>query len=276
MEITKKAKTFINIIIKNIRRPEMRILSGQLAFYFVLMLAPILALFGNIISFFNLSGELVGSVLIEHLPKEIGDLIVHLSRSSGLQASNTLFIILTLFLASNGTYSMIVASNSIYKVKSHGYLKDRVKAVVMLLYLLLLFIIMFLLPGFGNKLFGIITAVADIEVGPFMVFAFESAKLLVSFLLIFLLVKILYIMAPDTKIKSKHSNYGALFTSIVWIIATVVFASYVGNFASYATFYSSLSNIIILMLWMYILAYVFVLGMSLNASIYEVEKEKPN
>ena len=251
----------------------MRILSGQLAFYFVLMLAPILALFGNILSSLNLSGELVGSVLIEHLPKEIGDLIVHLSSSSGMQASNVLVIIFTLFLASNGTYSMITASNSIYKVKSHGYLRDRVKAVVMLLYLLLLFIIMFLLPGFGNKLFEIITAVADIEIGPLVVFLFEFVKLLISFLLIFLLVKILYIMAPDTKIKSSDSNYGALFTSITWILATVIFANYVGSFASYATFYSSLSSVIILMLWMYILAYVFVLGMSLNASVYETASD---
>jgi len=269
--MSKKVKAFINIIIKNISRPEMKILPGQLAFYFVLMLAPIMALFGNILSFFNLSEELIDSVLIRYLPKEIGDLIVNLSNARGMGAHTIAFIIVTLVLASNGTYSMIVASNSIYKIKSHGYLRDRVKAVIMLLYLLVLFIVMLLLPGFGNMLFNIITDMSNINVGALMTMMLEILKYIVSFLLIFLLVKILYIMAPDTKIKSKHSTYGALFTSVALIIATVIYATYVKDFASVSTFYSGISNIIVLMLWMYIIAYVFVLGMSLNASFYETD-----
>jgi membrane protein len=78
-------------------------------------------------------------------------------------------------------------------------------------------------------------------------------------------------MAPDKKIKSKNTTYGAIFTTFGWLLATQVYAFYVKNFTNYNLFYGSLSNIIILFLWFYILAYIFTLGMALNSGFYKKE-----
>ena len=79
-------------------------------------------------------------------------------------------------------------------------------------------------------------------------------------------------MAPDKKIKSKNTTYGAIFTSAMWVILTKIYSLYV-SIVNYGSIYGGLSQLIVLMWWIYILAYVFVLGMALNASNYQMDKE---
>ena len=70
----KRARDFLKKVIAIIRRPEMRILPGQLAFFFVLSLIPLVALVGTIGSKFGLSIdsiEGIGTVVKILLPKRL-------------------------------------------------------------------------------------------------------------------------------------------------------------------------------------------------------------
>ena len=78
-------------------------------------------------------------------------------------------------------------------------------------------------------------------------------------------------MAPDKKIPSQNVNGGAIFTTIGFILITSLYSYYIQEFANYSIFYGSLANIVILMLWVYLLSYVFVIGMAMN---YHEELEK--
>ena len=83
----------------------------------------------------------------------------------------------------------------------------------------------------------------------------------------------MYIIAPDQEIPSKTANKGAVFTALGWILSTEVFAFYIEKFTKYDIFYGSISNILVLLLWVYLLSYIFVLGMVINASNYKSEIE---
>ena len=78
-------------------------------------------------------------------------------------------------------------------------------------------------------------------------------------------------MAPDKKIPSKNVNGGAIFTTIGWILSTSLYSYYISHYANYSIFYGSLANIVILMLWVYLLSYIFVIGIAMN---YHEEQEK--
>lgn len=45
---------------------------------------------------------------------------------------------------------------------------------------------------------------------------------------------------------------------------TFIYSYYVTHFARYDLLYAGLSNIVILMLWVYLLAVIFVIGLALN------------
>ena len=69
-------------------------------------------------------------------------------------------------------------------------------------------------------------------------------------------------------------NLGALFTTVGWIIATYLYGYYSTNIARYDLFYAGLSNIAILMLWIYLLSYILVIGLSLTTKVTYEELEK--
>ena len=62
---------------------------------------------------------------------------------------------------------------------------------------------------------------------------------------------------------------GAVFTALGWILVTAIYSYYVSHFSNYDLFYGSLSNLIVMMIWIYILAYTFVVGIAINVETYE-------
>ena len=83
-------------------------------------------------------------------------------------------------------------------------------------------------------------------------------------------------MAPDKRISSHYVKKGALFTTIGWIVVTSIYSYYANNLANYDLWYGGLSNIIVLMIWIYILAYILVLGIAINTNNYELTKNGSN
>ena len=147
----------------------------------------------------------------------------------------------------------------------------------MFLVILLIFLLAFIIivPAFGGL---IISTLKDINafgnIIDQLMFLYNIIKFPLSFIVIYFIVKIIYTISPDMIIKSREVTVGALFTTVLWIVATEVYSYYVTTFAQYDVFYGNIANLIILLLWIYLLSYIFVLGMALNASTYSIEKQK--
>lgn len=268
-----KIKIFFKTLYEIVNRPEMEVLPGHLAFYFMMMLIPLLTLLGSILTNFELVSTSISQVIYGHLPSSIADIVISVSRQDVSSLSLWIILIPTLILASNGTYSMIITSNSVYKVRPKGnvilaYIKDRTKAFIMLVVLIFIFLFLILVPTLGNVIFKIIGNIVTNEnvVNNTYYILFKILKYPVTFLFVFLSIKVLYVMAPDTKIKMKDTNIGAFFTSFTWVVVTLGYSYYIQYFSSYETFYGGLSSLLFLMLWIYLLSYMFVLGIALNAS----------
>ena len=71
-------------------------------------------------------------------------------------------------------------------------------------------------------------------------------------------------------------NKGALFTTIGWWLLTIAYSYYINNIARFDLVYGNLANIVILLSWFYILAYIFVIGLNLNKNTAAIEIEKTN
>ena len=84
----------------------------------------------------------------------------------------------------------------------------------------------------------------------------------------------IFTIAPDSPIPSKNMNKGALFTTLSWLLITSIYSIYVTNFADYSLFYGSLANIVILMIWIYILSYTLVIGIAINSDDYLEDKKE--
>ena len=270
-----KARELFQKIFKYLSRPEMRILPGQLAFFLVMTVIPLLALIATIAAALSISTEAIRVAIDSSVPKEVADLLNGIIENGGINFNIFVFYFSAFLLASNGTYSMINVSNEIYKVNPRNILSRRIKAIVMIAILVSLFLFLIAVPVFGTTLSDIILKVtgstrALLLTGKIL----AILKYPIIIFILFVNIKLMYIIAPDEEIPSKTTNKGALFTTILWVVSTEVFAFYVGKFTSYDVFYGSISNILILLLWVYLLSYIFVLGMVINASTYKEDNNQ--
>jgi len=225
----------------------MLILPGQLAFFFILSVVPILTLISYGAAYFNLSFD----VFTNFFSRSFGSDIVNLLMPHVSNVSLSFGFLITVFLgfvfASNGPAAIIITSNTIYGIEDKGFLRRRIKAFIMTIFLVLLFLFILVVPLFGNLIINAAETInSNSKDGVVAIINILNGPL--SWLIIFIFIKLLYTMAPDINIRSSQTTYGALFTSIGWIIATAIYSFYINNFANYSLFYGSLANIIILML----------------------------
>ncbi len=78
----------------------------------------------------------------------------------------------------------------------------------------------------------------------------------------------LYRFGPDrAKAKWVWLTPGSLAATLIWLAATIGFGFYVSRFGNYGATYGSLSAVIVLLTWLWLSAYVFLLGAELNAEL---------
>ena len=139
-----RAREFVRKVIAIVRRPDMQILPGQLAFFLVLSMIPLLALVGTIGSKLGLSMTEFRNALESTVPDAVINILFPVDATTGLNFNITVFFVAAFILASNGTYSVITTSNRIYEVEDNSYIRRRSKAVLLtfILVSLLFFLIL--------------------------------------------------------------------------------------------------------------------------------------
>ena len=264
----KKLKGYIKKIITIIRKPVMSVLPGQLAFSFVLTIIPVIALIATVGGVFSLSLSSVADFIKTSFPKAVSDMLLPLITGRGFDFNVFIFLVAAIWLASTGAYAVITAADVVYNIKQERTVKKRVKSIVMVIFMILLILFMLLIPAFGDFIFGYIANLKIfINIKSEILTIYYLLKYPISFIYIYVTIKIIYTIAPNKDIKSRSVTSGSLFTTIMWLITTQIYSYYVGNIVHYDIFYGSISNIIILLIWVYFLAYIFTIGLIINAGI---------
>ena len=266
-KIKKESKNIYEVVMM----PNMAFIPGSIAFFLVLSIFPLLTLIGAIASTFSLNiGSSIVNIINTAFPDKVSEVLINYVSAKGLTTNLAIFMIIGFFYASNGAHSIILASNNMYGFPDASYISRRVKAIFIIILLLFLLFFMLGILAFGNKILQfILSYVKDEELSKIIFRVFVTIKWPIAAFFIYFIVKVIYTMAPNWKILSKHTTKGARFTTITWIVLMAIYSFWINNFANYDIFYGSLSNLAILMLIMYFLAFVFVIGIGINVKTYE-------
>ena len=268
-----RLKSIIKRLINIISDPAMRFLPGNLAFFLVLSIFPILTLVGFITSVFSVSLDV--SFITNFLPSNVVDILMPYTVGKGFDTNIGLFMVLGFIIASNGADALVLASNTLYGIPNSHYLKRRIKDLFLIFLIILLVVFLFAFLGFGNQILNYIMNNIENDVFKYFVYKlFLILKYPFAIFVIYFNIKLIYTISPDDKIYSRTTTKGAIFTTFSWTIFTSLFSYYIKHFSNYGIFYGSLSNIIILVLWIYLLSYILVIGIAINSGQYNVLKEQ--
>lgn len=262
-------KRYLKKLIKIIKKPEMKVLPGNIAFFLVLSIFPIITLCGFLATFFNVSIDSVIGFMNSALPSEVNNILIPYMSGSGMDIHIGFSIITGYIVASNGAHSIIISCNTLYGFEHSSYFRRRIKALFITILLVTLFVFTLLVLAFGNYILKFLLSFDFFgNLSNSFYYLFLLLKWPLAIIFIFFMIKLIFTIAPDSLIKSKITTRGAFFTSISWIVSTFIYSYYVMHFSNYDIFYGSLSNIIVMMMWIYILSCSLVIGIAISVQDY--------
>ena len=270
--LKEKYSNFYNEVFKIMRKPVMSVLPGHLSFFLLLSSIPIILIFGVIASAFSLSFDNVAEFITLSLPASTSKLILPLFSGKSLDFSVVLLVISALYLASRATKAIIMAANNIYG-GSKNAIQEIIKSLIITVLLILLFIFIIIIMILGERILELISMLPQIGfIGKNLLSSINLIRWPISLLVIFFTIKLIYTLTPNKKITSKSVTKGTAFTTISWTILTYIYSFYVTHYASYNDYYGSASNLVVLMLWVFLISQIFVIGMIINYIEYSKDK----
>lgn len=95
----------------------------------------------------------------------------------------------------------------------------------------------------------------------------EIAKWPVLAVIVVMAVAILYRFSPNAKLRFRILTVGAFVAIVVWILASVGFAFYVGNFGNYNKTYGAVAGVVVGLLWLWLTNLALLFGAELDSEI---------
>ncbi|WP_069298610.1 YihY/virulence factor BrkB family protein [Neptunicoccus sediminis] len=247
------------------------LVAAGVAFYGLLALFPaitaVIAISGLLVepsqivdqmqSFSGLMPEEVMTIITDQATSVAG------SRDGGLGLAAIVGILVALYSASKGMASLIEGLNVVYdENESRGFIK--LKLVTLGLTLLL---ISGLVVGLGVTL-AVPAILAFANLGPLSSILATVLPWLLLVVMTMLGLAALYHFAPSRdRPEWQWASPGAIIGCLMWIVASVGFAFYVGNFGSYNESFGTLAGAIVLLMWFWISAYIVLVGAEVNAEL---------
>ena len=268
-----KIKGYWKKLLKILKKPEMAILPSNIAFNITLAIIPLLTIVVLIASYFNISIDLVTNLVNKIMPEQVSAIIIDVISGKGFDQSIGIFNIMAIIIASNGTYAVITTSNTLYKITRSKAVYNRLSSLILLFIVILLFVFLLIVPIFGDSILNLLKHASIISTySDSLLNLFDLVKWPLTIFIVFVNIRLIYAVAPSKNIMTSETTYGAIFTTVGWIIATVIFKFYLSHFARYNILYGNLASVIIMLVWIYCLSYIFVFGMAINASRREEQE----
>ena len=233
-------------------KKEIGILSGNLAYSFFLAIIPILSLLFYFLTSFHISMDIITNFLNETFPKDVANFLQPVFTSE-ITPNTFITLCLSVFVITNGCNAIITTSNTIFNFENSNIIKRFIKALILAIMLIILFAFVIIVPLLGRSIINLIGTFTDFveTYRSFIDTLYALLQIPVSLLVMFFIIKLLYTIAPDEKVSSKYMNRGAFFTTISWLLVTIIYSYYINNIARYDLVYGNLANIVILLFWFF-------------------------
>lgn len=271
---------FLDELLYRIKDDEVPAIGGQLTYFLILSIVPFLMFFLNLLKYTSISGSEISDNILITIPLETQALFENIIKETINSSSETLLsfsILLSIWTGSLGINSMIKAINRAYNVETkRPYWRARALSIIFTIVLAFLLVLVLAMLVFGK----IIGEKIFTKFGATYVFyhIWEFLRMIIPIVAMITIFALLYKLSPpheeNLNLKFNETLPGAIFASLGWIIASMIFSFYANNFGNYSKIYGSLGGIIILLIWLYIANIVIILGGEINGTYTYFKKKK--
>ncbi|MCK0167406.1 YihY/virulence factor BrkB family protein [Jannaschia sp. S6380] len=264
-------KDILKRVIGEISKDHVGLVAAGIAFYGLLAIFPAITALMAIAGLLYEPQELVAALegVSKVVPPDVSQILLDQakevagSQQGGLTLGLILGLLLALWSASAGVGSLIEGLNLAYdETETRGFVKLKLMTIFMTILMVLGVILAALL------IIAVPVALAFLAFSPWM----ERLIQILSYVPLALLfvggVVAFYRWGPDrSRAKLRWLTPGAILASVLWLVVSIGFSLYVQNFGSYNETFGSIAGVIVLLMWMWLSAYVILFGAEINSEI---------
>jgi membrane protein len=249
-------------------------------------------------------------VIGSYLSEELVNVIVPLLDYKPHGTVSVLLIILALWAGSKALFAMMRITNYAYHGGAPftnafvGYIRERIRAIFTIIIVLITLIFALNILVFGELFVQIALRYLNDFLNENYSFSevWYTVRWIIAFILYFFMVSAIYYVLPNTRerysnlltrgkwksfkrivsawMRNRKAMYklilpGSLFSAVAMIAATWGYSYYMKHiaFVNFNILYGGLSSVIVMLLWLYVMSFILVIGIQINAAMWEYDKK---
>ncbi|MCA2013287.1 YihY/virulence factor BrkB family protein [Cereibacter sphaeroides] len=265
------AKRVVGKMYSEMVHDQIGLLAAGIAFYALFAIFPAMASVLAILGMFFTPDEITGPMVqaTASMPPSAAQLILEQANSvvgankSSLGVAAGVALVVALYSIARGMRHLVQGLNVAFdRRETRGFFLRWATIVV-----LAVFVVAGVLLGMGSiAVIPVILALVPLDVDTAAVISFS--RWVALFAISTLGIAVIYRFGPDRRHHRWHWTLpGAVFACLLWVIASAGFSMYAENFASYQQSFGALAGVVVLLTWLWLSAYVLLLGAELNAAL---------
>ncbi|MBZ9629256.1 YihY/virulence factor BrkB family protein [Salegentibacter sp. LM13S] len=258
-------------VYKEMKLDHVQIISAGVAFYFFLALFPTfvaaISIYSLILEPSQIENQIshLNSILPEQAFKMITDFLKPILERPEKEIGWGLFIsiIISVWSANKGTSALFQGVNIAYdEMDERGIIKKNLLSLLFTVGGLFIGLISLLIVIFFPLL------VKNFGLNPELEAILKWFRWVFLGFILILNLTLIYKIAPYRRNpKFTWVTWGAIIGSIFWLSGSMLFSWYVSNFGSYDDLYGSFAAVAILMLWLFLTAFIVLMGAEINSEM---------
>lgn len=181
------------------------------------------------------------------------------ANSSTLGWTTAVSLAVALYSVHSGVSALIAGLNAIHASRRRSGIMRIVGSILLTLALMGLFLTalttVVILP----------IALNFLPLGPLAGYILGILPWTVMFVVVLVVLGLFYRWGPNMDARHAWITPGAVLAALLWAVASMAFSVYLANFGAYNRVYGSIGAVIALLMWLYISAYIVLLGAAINA-----------
>nr|WP_125757291.1 YihY/virulence factor BrkB family protein [Lacticaseibacillus hegangensis] len=266
-----KLREAIKLMVDRVMDAQIGVMSAALAYYTLLSLFPIFIVVGNLLPFFGFSYFQIQGYLTQVIPTDVMNFInpviknlIATSSGSVLSAAG----LVTLWTAGLAINGLKTGFNRAYDVKPRqNYLVQRLLSMLMLFMLVLMLGGVMVAYTFGRQFLEWL--VPALHLSTAWLETFNTWRWPVTLTALFVIIFVIDFFLPNARIKFWTILPGGTLTVVGWLALGQGFSWYMRHFGTRISTYGTLSTVIVLLLWLDVMAMMWLIGVVVNAIIAE-------
>lgn len=258
-------------------RDNLALIAAGVAFYIFLAFVPLLIAVVLIYGLVASPGLVASHIaaLSDRMPEEAAAIISGQLRNIVATARSTggfaliLSLLISLYGAMKAASGLVTALNIVAGVEET---RSFIRVTLLTLAITVGLVVAFIVASLGISVLNFLTALLP-DLGGVVRIVLQLGYWLTTALGISVIIAAIYYLAPDRPARRwDWISPGSVLATIMWVAGTFGFSFYVRNFGSYNATFGSLAAVVIFLTWLYLTAYVVLLGAELN---YVLERRGP-